>query len=424
MHIYDELSWRGLINQVSDEAKVRAYLDTPGRSLYCGFDPTAKSLHVGNLVPLLTLMRFQRAGHAPLVLLGGGTAMIGDPSGKDAERTLQAPEVIAASKANIVAQVQGLFQRGAGGPAQVVDNHDWIATASAIELLRDVGKYFTINWMLQKESVKNRIVREESGISYTEFSYMVLQGWDFSVLAEQRGCLLQVGGSDQWGNITAGTELIRKKLGKEAFALTCPLITTADGKKFGKSEKGAVYLDPTLTSPYDFYQFWVRVADADVIRFLRLFTFLPQEEVGALEQSVAERPEARVAQKRLAQEMTILVHGEAELAKVEAATAALFGGGELHGLDAATLRAACAECASVTYPSKGELPDLPQVLVDLKLCPSKGQARKDIQAGGVYVNNQRVQDPAYVPAEGELLHGAMLLVRKGKKNYGVVEVGE
>ncbi len=418
MNIIDELKWRGLIYQVSDENKVREYLSTPGRSLYCGFDPTASSLHIGHLVPLLALYRFQRAGHKPIALMGGGTALIGDPSGKDVERQLIAKETIDASIESIKAQVSRIF----GGDVRFVNNYDWIGCTTAIELLRDVGKYFTVNWMMQKESVKNRISRDEVGISYTEFSYMVLQAYDFAVLAERKECMLQIGGSDQWGNITAGTELIRKKLSKEAFALTFPLITTADGKKFGKSEKGAIFLDPKLTPVYDFYQYFVRTDDRDVIRFLRYFTFVPREEIEALEVALAERPEQRVPQRRLAAEMTRLVHGEAELRKVEAATSALFGTGDLREVDPDMLRTVFNEAPSVSYPSLEVLPDLPQILVDLGLSKSKGQARKDLEQGGVYVNNARIE-PTWKPTAEDLLHGRALLVRKGKKNYGLVQVG-
>ncbi|MEG6549116.1 tyrosine--tRNA ligase [Desulfocurvibacter africanus] len=418
MNIIDELKWRGLIYQVSDEGKVREYLSTPGRSLYCGFDPTASSLHIGHLVPLLALYRFQRAGHRPIALMGGGTALIGDPSGKDVERQLIARETIEASIESIKTQVRRIF----GGEVRFVNNYDWIGRTTAIELLRDVGKYFTVNWMMQKESVKNRISRDEVGISFTEFSYMILQAYDFSVLAEQEGCMLQIGGSDQWGNITAGTELIRKKLGKEAIALTFPLITTADGKKFGKSEKGAIFLDPALTPVYEFYQYFMRTDDRDVIRFLRYFTFVSREEIEALEVTLAERPEQRVPQRRLAAEMTRLVHGEEELLKVEAATAALFGTGDLREVDPAMLRIVFNEAPSVSYPGLEGLPDLPQILVDLGLSKSKGQARKDLEQGGVYVNNCRI-DLTWKPSAGDLLHGQALLVRKGKKNYGLVQVG-
>jgi len=418
VNIIDELKWRGLIYQVSDEAKVREYLATPGRALYCGFDPTASSLHIGHLVPLLALYRFQRAGHKPMALMGGATALIGDPSGKDVERQLIDKATIDASIESIKAQVSKIF----GGEVRFVNNYDWLGKTSAIEFLRDVGRYFTVNWMMQKESVKNRIQRDEVGISFTEFSYMVLQAYDFSVLAEQEGCLLQIGGSDQWGNITAGTELIRKKLAGEAYALTFPLITTADGKKFGKSEKGAIFLDPALTPVWEFYQYWVRVGDSDAIRFLRYFTFVPREEIEALGVALAERPEQRIPQKRLAAEMTRLVHGQEELLKVETATEALYGTGDIRQVEPAMLHTVFNEAPSVTYANLEAVPDLPQMLVDLGLAKSKGQARKDLEQGGVYVNNERVGF-GWKPAAEGLIHGQALLLRKGKKNYGLVQVG-
>jgi tyrosyl-tRNA synthetase len=419
VHIFDDLKWRGLIYGVSDEKKVRAYLAKPGAVMYCGFDPTAVSLHVGNLVPLLSLLRLQRAGHRPIALMGGGTVMIGDPSGKDEERSLLTKEVIDRQLANIAAQVDRIFD----GRAWIENNHDWLAPLSAIGLLRDVGKHFTVNWMMQKDSVKSRLGREDVGISYTEFSYMILQAYDFYWLAREHGCMLQIGGSDQWGNITAGSELIRRKLEKEGLVLTFPLITTASGKKFGKSEKGAVYLDPELTSPYDFYQYWVRADDRDVGRFLRFFTFLSHPEIEALEAEVEAHPEQRQAQKILAREMTRLVHGEAELASVEAATSALYGRGDVRDVAPRTLRAALETAPSINYPSIPAMPDLAQTLLDLGLVASKGQAKKDIKAGGVYVNNLRVTDAAYTPGPDDLIHGELLLLRKGKKHYGLVSLG-
>ncbi len=419
MNAFDDLNWRGLVYQVSDEAKVREYLARPGRRMYCGFDPTASSLHIGNMVPLLALLRFHKAGHRPIFLAGGGTGLIGDPSGKDQERTLLTREKLESNIAAIRAQASKIF----GGEVTVVNNADWLEKLSAIELLREVGKHFTVNFMMAKDAVKNRLNREEVGISYTEFSYMILQAYDFYHLAATEDCLLQIGGSDQWGNITAGTELIRKKLGREAFALTFPLLTTADGKKFGKSEKGAIYLDPSLTPVWDFYQYWVRVDDRDVIRCLKIFTFLSAEEIGALEIALSERPEQRVPQRRLAAEMTRLVHGEAELQKIENAAEVIYGKGDIVSVDPATLRAAMQEAPSATYQGIEALPDFPQLLVDLGLCPSKGQARKDIAAGGIYVNNARLTDPAYAPAKADFIHGQVLLLRKGKKNYGLVSLG-
>ncbi len=428
MNIFDELSWRGLVHQVSDPDGLRKYLDTPGQAMYCGFDPTAESLHIGNLVPLLALVRMQRAGHKPIFLLGGATGLIGDPSGKDKERELSNLEAVHARADRIKAQMEAFTERNTGQKPIVVNNYDWVKNMSAIELLRDVGKYYTVNWMLGKDSVKGRIEREEVGISYTEFSYMILQGYDFYHLCKEYGCRLQIGGGDQWGNITAGTELIRKKSAGEAFALTFPLITTASGKKFGKSEKGAIFMSAELTSPYAFYQFWINTEDADVVKFLKYFTFLSQEEIAALEAEVARAPQERAAQKALAAQTTIMVHGEEELAKVLAATEALFGKGDLLALDPGTLASALESAPSSTY-ALAELPDLPQILVDLGLCPSKGQARKDIQAGAVSLNGGKVADAARPLAEADFLgatgtsHGAFAVLRKGKKNYGVVRLG-
>jgi tyrosyl-tRNA synthetase len=428
MNIFDELSWRGLVHQVSDADGLRKYLATPGQSMYCGFDPTAESLHIGNLVPLLALVRMQKAGHRPIFLLGGATGLIGDPSGKDKERELSSQDALFARAERIKSQVTAFFERNTGAKPWVVNNYDWVKEMSAIELLRDVGKHFTVNWMLAKDSVKGRIDREETGISYTEFSYMILQGYDFYHLCKEHGCRLQIGGGDQWGNITAGTELIRKKQAGEAFALTFPLITTASGKKFGKSEKGAIFMSTALTSPYAFYQYWINTDDADVVKFLKYFTFMSQEEINVLEAEVARAPQERAAQKALAAAATILVHGEEELAKVLAATDALFGKGDLKSLDHGTLNAALDSAPAREY-TFADLPDLPQILVDLALCPSKGQARKDIQAGAISLNGDKVADASRALTADDFLgevnatHGAFLVLRKGKKNYGVVRLG-
>ena len=428
MNIFDELSWRGLVHQVSDAEGLRKYLDTPGQAMYCGFDPTAESLHIGNLVPLLSLVRMLRAGHKPIFLLGGATGLIGDPSGKDKERELSNQQAVEGRAARIQAQMEAFVERNTGQKPTVVNNYDWVKNMSAIELLRDVGKHFTVNWMLGKDSVKGRIDRDEVGISYTEFSYMILQGYDFYHLSKEYGCRLQIGGGDQWGNITAGTELIRKKAAGDAYALTFPLITTASGKKFGKSEKGAIFMSTALTSPYAFYQFWINTDDADVIKFLKYFTFLTQEEIAALEAEMERAPQERAAQKALAAQTTIMVHGEEELAKVLAATEALFGKGDLKTLDPGTLAAALESAPAHDYQFAA-LPDLPQILVDLGLCPSKGQARKDIQAGAVSINGDKVTDAARALTEDDFLgevnatFGAFLVLRKGKKNYGLARLG-
>jgi tyrosyl-tRNA synthetase len=427
MNIFDELSWRGLVHQVSDAEGLRKYLDAPGQAMYCGFDPTAESLHIGNLVPLLSLVRMLRAGHKPIFLLGGATGLIGDPSGKDKERELSNQDAVHARADRIKAQMESFVLRNTGQKPLVVNNYDWVKNMSAIELLRDVGKYYTVNWMLGKDSVKGRIEREEVGISYTEFSYMILQGYDFYHLCKEYGCRLQIGGGDQWGNITAGTELIRKKQAGDAYALTFPLITTASGKKFGKSEKGAIFMSPALTSPYAFYQFWINTEDADVVKFLKYFTFLSQEEIAALEACVANAPQERAAQKALAAATTIMVHGEEELAKVMAATDALFGKGDLRSIDHGTLAAALESAPARDYQF-AELPDLAQLLVDLGLCPSKGQARKDIQAGAISINGDKVTEARSLTeadflGEVNATHGAFSVLRKGKKNYGLVRLG-
>ena len=424
MNIFDELSWRGLVHQSSDAAELREHFETPGRVLYCGFDPTADSLHIGNLVPLLALARFARAGHNPLFLLGGATGLIGDPSGKDKERQLKTADVVAASAEKIKSQAMAFFERqGVADRVTPVNNLDWTSRISIIEFLRDTGKHFTINYMMAKDSVKSRIGREETGISYTEFSYMILQSLDFEHLNRTRGCTLQIGGGDQFGNITAGLELIRRKSGAQAFALTFPLITTASGAKFGKSEKGAIFLNPELTSPYAFYQYWINADDRDVINFLRYFTYLDKDAIDSLAAETAAQPHLRAAQKRLARETTIMIHGEAELAKVEAVTDALFGGGDLHAVDPATLRAALEAAPGRNYPVLGDLPPLPKLLADLGLCPSNSQARKDIKAGGVYLNNSRIESEDRTLAAEDFLGGNILLLRKGKKNYGVVTLG-
>jgi tyrosyl-tRNA synthetase len=415
-NIYDELEWRGLVHQVSDADGLKKWLAEPGRSMYCGFDPSAKSLHIGNLVPLLCLLRFKRAGHAPIVLMGGATGRIGDPSGKDKERELQPGEVIEGNVENIRKQVHALF----GDDTQVVNNYDWIKNVSILEFLRDTGKHFTVNYMMDKESVRGRFGREDVGISYTEFSYMLLQSFDYHHLYKAQETRLQIGGSDQWGNITAGAELIRRKEpGSQAFAMTFPLITTATGAKFGKSEKGAIYLDTDLTSPYEFYQFWVNVMDADVIRFMKYFTFFSPAEIAEYEKKVAGAPHLREAQKALAAHMTELIHGKDEVAKIETACEMLFGKGDIAGVDATTLRQACAAAPSKEYTAS-ELPALPDMLVDLGLCKSKGQAKKDIQAGAVRVNNEQVTDIAHQPKAGDFLHEEVLLIKKGKKNYGLI----
>lgn len=425
MNIFDELSWRGLVHQCSDEAELRKHLSSRDRVMYCGFDPTADSLHIGNLVPLMALARFAKAGHKPLFLLGGATGLIGDPSGKDKERQMRTADMVAASAEKIRSQAMAFFERqGVADRVTPVNNLDWTQPISVIEFLRDTGKHFTINYMMAKDSVKSRIGREDTGISYTEFSYMILQSLDYEYLSRTMGCSLQIGGGDQFGNITAGLELIRRKSGSQAFALTFPLITTASGAKFGKSEKGAIYLNTALTSPYAFYQYWINADDRDVCNFLRYFTYLDKEAIDALGVETAERPHLRAAQKTLARETTTMIHGAEELAKVEAVTEALFGGGDLRAVDAATLRAALEAAPGKNYDAASAVPPLPKLLVDLALCPSLSQARKDIKAGGIYLNNVRVADENQTLAATDYIGGNIALLRKGKKNYGVVTLGD
>lgn len=419
--LLSDLLWRGLVAQSTDLESLREALAERPVTLYCGFDPTAASLHVGNLVPLLTLRRFQDAGHLPIGLVGGATGLIGDPSGRASERTLQDADVVAGWLAKIRAQLEVVLDFDGPHPASVVSNLDWTGDLGAIELLRDLGKHFSINTMLAKESVSTRLA--EAGISYTEFSYMILQAYDFLELYRTRGCRLQIGGSDQWGNITAGLDLIRRVEGHDgpsAHALTVPLVVKADGEKFGKTAGGAVWLDPELTSPYAFYQFWLNTDDRDVVRFLRMFSLRPPTDLLEIEAEWVARPAGRAAQRALAEELTTLVHGAEETAKVLAASQALFGRGESNHLDASTLDAALREAPHVILPSGAEVPNVVDMLVATRLCESKGAARRAIKEGGAYVNNERVIDPDLVPMSP--LAGDWVLLRRGKKAFAGVRL--
>ena len=423
MNIYEELQWRDLLADCTDEIELPKRLATGPATLYCGFDPTADSLHVGNLVPLLALRRFQLAGHRPIAVAGGATGSIGDPSGKSQERQLLTQTTLDANIASVKEQLRKLLDFDTTtNPARLVDNASWTAGVSFLDFLRDIGKHFTVNQMVAKESVRARMEDREVGISYTEFSYMLLQAFDFYVLRRDHECELQIGGSDQWGNITAGTDLIRKKLGAHAFGLTLPLITNADGSKFGKTVAGAVWLDPQKTSVYRFYQFWVRTDDRDVVRYLNFFTFLSRAEIAALAQQHAENPGARAAHKILAREVTRLIHGDAALADAMRASEILFGGG-LDGISEATFNDVAGEAPSKEIAA-AELADAGKPLLDLLvhsgLCPSKGQARKDLEGGGIYVNNVREANVSRSVTSSELLFGKHLLLRKGKRNYVVV----
>ena len=422
MNIFDELEWRGLFSDCTDTAELHNRLDAP-ITLYCGFDPTADSLHVGNLVPLLALRRFQLAGHHPLALAGGATGSIGDPSGKSQERQLLTKELLDSNIASVKEQLKRLLDfESKTNPANLIDNADWTAPVSFLDFLRDIGKHFSVNQMVAKESVRARMEDRESGISYTEFSYMLLQAFDFYVLCRDRNCELQIGGSDQWGNITAGIELTRKKISRTVFGLTLPLITNSDGSKFGKTAAGAIWLDPKKTSVYRFYQFWIRVDDRDVIRYLKYFTFFTREEIESLAAMHAEKPEARAAHRALAGAVTDMIHGQAATAEAIRASEILFGG-RLEGISEATFNDIVGEVPSKQL-ERAKLESSGLLLVELLalsgLCSSKGQARKDIEGGGVNINNIRESDIQRLVTTNDLLFGKHILLRKGKRNYVVV----
>ena len=417
--IVDELQWRGLLAQTTDEESLRAALSAGPVTYYCGFDPTAPSLHVGNLVQLLTMRRIQDAGHKPLALVGGATGLIGDPSGRSSERQLNSTEVVAGWVKRIQEQVSRFLSFEGENGARMVNNLDWTGPMSVIDFLRDVGKHFPVNKMLAREVVASRL---EIGLSYTEFSYQLLQSMDFLELHRRYDCVLQSGGSDQWGNLTAGADLIRRATGHHVHAIATPLLTKPDGTKYGKTAGGAIWLDPELTSPYAFFQYWVNVEDGEVGKLLRTFSFRSREEIEELEKQSAERPAARIGQKALAKELTTLVHGAEETDKVIAASAALFGQGGLEALDERTLAAALAEAPQGTAPA-GELPSVADLLVTAGLCKSKSEARRTITQGGAYLNNAKVEAEDSVPASGDLLHGRFLVLRRGKRNIGSIVAG-
>jgi tyrosyl-tRNA synthetase len=416
--IIDELTWRGLIAQSTDLDELRRALGSGQVTLYGGFDPTAPGLHIGNLVLLLTMRRFQLAGHRPIGVVGGATGLIGDPSGKSSERVLNSPETVAEWVEKIRAEVGRFLDMSS---ATIVSNLDWTAPMSAIEFLRDIGKHFSVNRMLDREAVKARL--EGGGISYTEFSYQILQSMDFLELYRRHGCTLQIGGSDQWGNLTAGVGLIRSVEGVTAHALATPLITKPDGTKYGKSEGGAIWLSPELMSPYAFYQFWLNVSDAEVPNLLRVFTFRTREEIDALEQVTRERPAAREGQRTLASDVTTLVHGEKETANAIAASQAIFGQGSLEELDAATLAAVFAEVPSATITAEGSgLPPVTELLAACGIVPSRSAARRAITEGGAYMNNQRITTDDAAPREQDLLQGRYIILRRGKRTVGAIDV--
>lgn len=423
MNLLEDLEWRGLLNDCTDRTELEKRLAAGPVTLYCGFDPTADSLHVGSLVPLVALRRFQLAGHRPIALAGGATGMVGDPSGKTQERQLQSHEVIAANLAGIRPQLARLLDFAApGNAARLVDNADWTAHITLLEFLRDIGKHFTVNQMIAKESVRARMEDREVGLSYTEFSYMLLQAHDFYVLCRDQDCELQIGGSDQWGNITMGIDLIRKKLARHALGLTLPLVTKADGTKFGKTEAGTVWLSAARTSVYRFYQFWINTDDRDVIRYLKYFTFLSRPEIEALETQHAANPGGRLPHRALAKAVTEMIHGEAATQEAIRASEILFGG-DLAGVAETTFNEIVGEVPSRDLDGTrlaGTGIPLVELLVLAGLCPSKGQARKDIEGGGIYVNNIRETNVPRLVSRADLLFGKHLLLRKGKKNYVVV----
>ncbi len=425
MGIIEELEWRGLVSDCTDREALTQRLAKGAVTLYCGFDPTADSLHVGNLVPLLALRRFQQFGHKPIIVAGGATGSIGDPSGKSAERQLLTHEQLKANIEGVKKQLAGFLEFDSeANAALLVDNADWTAPLSFLDVLRDVGKHFKVNAMVAKESVRARMEDRDVGISYTEFSYMILQALDFYHLCVQHECELQIGGSDQWGNITAGIDLIHRRQNRQAFGLTLPLITNADGSKFGKTEAGAVWLDVARTSIYQFYQYWVRVDDRDVVRYLNFFTFLHRDDVDALARQHSEQPQARIAHKALAKEVTALAHGEAAANEAIRASEILFGG-ELDGITEATFREIAGEVPTHEIRLDrfgGEGLWLPELLHEAGLAQSRGQARKDVKGGGAYVNNRRTDDEQHKLQSGDLLFGKYLLLRRGKRNYAVVLV--
>ena len=420
MNLIEDLRWRGLVAQSTDEKALLEALKKP-ITLYIGFDPTAPSLHVGNLVVLLVLRRFQLAGHKPIALVGGATGLVGDPSGRSDERILNSSEVVEGWVKGIRKQVSAFLDFDTPtNPAIVVNNLDWTAPLSAIEFLRDIGKHFSVNQMLAKDSVAARL--EAGGISYTEFSYQVLQSYDFLELFRRNDCTLQLGGSDQWGNIVAGLDLIRRVESGSGHALTVPLLAKSDGSKFGKSASGSIWLDPSMTSPYAFFQFWLNTEDKDIINFLKVFSFKSHEEISALEKSHSENPGLRGAHRELARELTTLVHGADTTQRVENAAKALFGQGDLTELDEATLASALAELPRTTVSKTQEIPSWVDLLAATGVVDSKSAARRVVKDGGAYLNNEKVVSEDYAPTKSEFLCGKYAVLRKGKRDLAAVEL--
>jgi tyrosyl-tRNA synthetase len=420
MNLLEDLRWRGLLAQSTDEAALLESMKKP-ITLYVGFDPTAPSLHVGNLVVLLVLRRFQLAGHTPIALVGGATGLVGDPSGKNEERTLNSTEIVEGWVSRIRTQVSAFLDfNEAKNKAIVVNNLDWTSPLSAIEFLRDIGKHFSVNQMLSKDSVSTRL--EAGGISYTEFSYQVLQSYDFLELFRRNNCTLQLGGSDQWGNIVAGLDLIRRVEQGSGHALTVPLLTKADGTKFGKTAGGSVWLDPAMTSPYAFFQYWLNTDDKDVINFLKVFSFKSHGEITALENAHKENPGLREAHRALARELTALVHSQATTDRVEAAAKALFGQGDLTELDEETLAGALAELPRTTVSKNEAIPTWVDLLAATGVVDSKSAARRIVKEGGAYLNNEKISGEDFAPQKSDFLCGKYAVLRKGKRDLAAVEL--
>jgi tyrosyl-tRNA synthetase len=418
MELLKDLAWRGITYQQTDEEGLKSVLDKESISIYCGIDPTADSMHIGHLLPFLTLRRFQNHGHRPLVLVGGATGLIGDPSGKNEERKLQTVEAIQHNAASIKRQLESIFDFEGENGAIMVNNYDWIGSMDVVTFLRDFGKHVGVNYMLAKDTISSRL---ESGISFTEFTYTILQAMDFNHLYDNYNCKLQVGGSDQWGNITTGLELIRRTHEEEtkAFGFTIPLVTKADGTKFGKTESGAIWLDPEKTSPYEFYQFWINAADADVVKYLKYFTFLSHEEIEDLAKAVETEPHLRKAQKTLAEEMTKLIHGEEALQQAIRITEALFSG-DIKSLSAEEVKEGFKDVPTFQQ-SKNEEIGLIDLLVGAKISSSKRQAREDVGNGAIYINGERTTDLQHIINENDRIEGEFTIIRRGKKKYFMIQ---
>ncbi|MCP1160110.1 tyrosine--tRNA ligase [Bacillus infantis] len=417
MSLLEDLKWRGIVYQQTDEEGTEELLKKEKISLYCGIDPTADSMHIGHLLPFLTLRRFQNEGHRPIVLVGGATGLIGDPSGKSEERKLQTLEAIQHNVSSIQQQLKKIFSFEGENGALMVNNYDWAGSMDIVTFLRDYGKHVGVNYMLAKDTIASRL---DTGISFTEFTYTILQAMDFLHLYEKHNCKMQIGGSDQWGNITTGLELIRKMMpeGAKGYGVTIPLVTKADGTKFGKTESGAIWLDPEKTSPYEFYQFWINTADADVVKYLKYFTFLSKEEIEELENSLAEEAHLRKAQKALAEEMTKLIHGEAALEQAIKISAALFSG-DVKNLTASEITQGFKDVPS--YEPAGEEKGLVDLLTAAKISPSKRQAREDVSNGAVYVNGERITATDYELTEKDRIEGQFTIIRRGKKKYFLIK---